>query len=69
MRKGEAGRIEHLDTGDRNLIQRLVALGILPGATVKLIRRMPAFVVQVDNAQIAMDERMAGHIQVRLGVA
>jgi Fe2+ transport system protein FeoA len=69
MHRGEAGRIELLDTGDGGVVQRLVALGMLPGASVRLLRRVPAFVVQVDNTQIAMDETMAGRIQVRLNAA
>ncbi len=69
MHKGEAGCIELLDTGDGGLVQRLVALGVLPGANVRLLQRVPAFVVQVDNTQIAMDETMAGRVQVRLNAA
>ena len=47
-------------------IQKLVAMGILPGAPINLIQRFPSYVFQVRQTQYAVDREIADAIYVRL---
>jgi len=47
-------------------LQKLMAMGVLPGTSIELIRRFPAYVFQVDYSQFAVDEEIASDIYVRL---
>ena len=53
------GRVAYLATKDNRLIQKLVAMGILPGADIKVIRRFPSYVFQVGYSQFAVDRPLA----------
>ena len=50
--------------GGSSATTQLVALGIYPGAEVRLVQRFPAFVLQVELAEVALDERMAERVWV-----
>jgi DtxR family Mn-dependent transcriptional regulator len=47
-------------------MQKLMALGVLPGAPISLVRRSPSVVFQVGYSQFAVDEELARGIHVRL---
>lgn len=47
--------------GDLN---KLMALGVLPGAPVTLLQRSPSLVIQVGETVLALDERIARTILV-----
>lgn len=53
----EARRLNHLGT-----------LGLVPGSTLRLLQRDPAYVVAVDETEVALDESVAREIMVRVGV-
>lgn len=44
-----------------------MAFGILPGMPIVLLQRRPAFVFQVGQTQVAVDERIAADILVTPG--
>ena len=46
-------------------IDRLASLGVIAGCEVRLIQRSPAFVVEVGETTIGLDEEIAGEIYVR----
>ncbi len=60
---GEEAEIKYL-SGNDEIIKKIIALGILPGKKVKVVRVFPAHLIQIDNTQIAIDERMAEIIHV-----
>lgn len=62
----EGGRVSYLYSEEPTRIQELVAIGVLPGASVKLIRKFPAFVFALGESEFAVDEQMARAIYVRL---
>jgi Fe2+ transport system protein FeoA len=46
-------------------LERLGALGLVPGVGVRLTQRLPAHVVEVGETAIAVDERLAAAIYVK----
>lgn len=46
-------------------IDRLTSIGIVPGASVKLLQKRPSFVLGVDETTIAVDEEIAKGIYVK----
>jgi len=40
------------------------ALGITPGTSLKLVQKWPAFVLQCDETEVALEEEIAKHIYV-----
>jgi DtxR family Mn-dependent transcriptional regulator len=63
---GERGRIAYLRTADSRRLQKLLALGILPGVEVETIQRFPSFVFRMGHSQMAVDREIAEGIYVRL---
>ncbi len=48
-------------------LSKLAALGILPGARVRLVQRYPAFVFRLGFGEVAIDSALAGLVRVRRG--
>jgi DtxR family Mn-dependent transcriptional regulator len=65
MKKGERGTIAYLSSRQPETVQKLMALGALPGAAVDVIQLFPSVVFQVGQTQIAVDGGLAGDIYVR----
>ncbi len=66
LKPGQEGRIAYLHMGDPRRMQKLMAMGVLPGTSVRLIRRFPSFIFQMSYSRFAVDEDMARGIYVRL---
>lgn len=66
MRPNETGFIAYIQTNDTAIMQKLMAMGILPGEPIRLIRRYPSFVFEVQHTQFAVDTNVADCIYVRL---
>jgi DtxR family Mn-dependent transcriptional regulator len=63
---GQGGRIAYLQAEDPRQMQKLVALGLLPGTPVRLLERSAARVFQAGFSQFAVDAELASAIYVRL---
>jgi len=61
---GEGARVAYISARHFSRIQKLSSLGILPGATIKVHQRFPAFVIECDETQIALDKEIARDIYV-----
>lgn len=61
---GETGKIVEFSTTDRKILGKLMSLGIIPGASIRLLRRKPGFVVQSGHTKVALDRRLAASIRV-----
>ena len=61
---GAEGVVAYLSTRSRRAIQKLMAMGILPGSRIRLIRRFPSYVFQVGFSQFTVDESLASVIFV-----
>ncbi len=66
MRPGESGTIAYIQMNDPERLQKLLAMGILPGEHITLVRRDPSYVFRVGFSQFAVDEEIAADIYVRL---
>ncbi len=61
---GESARVAYLSSGEHGRLLRLSALGITPGATIRLLQRWPSFVIQCDQTEIALEQDVARRIYV-----
>ena len=70
-------RLSELDTGDRGVVssvdthnthrtERLLALGITPGARVTLLQGFPGVVFECDQTEIAVERDVAKAIWVKV---
>lgn len=64
MEIGVPTRIASLDTDDPERLNRLMAMGLLPGTSITLLQRQPAMVVQNDQRQIAFEESVGNDLRV-----
>jgi DtxR family Mn-dependent transcriptional regulator len=63
---GESGRVAYIYAPETDKLQKLMAMGILPGAAVKLIQDFPSYVFAAGETQFAVDKEIAEAIYVRL---
>jgi DtxR family Mn-dependent transcriptional regulator len=61
---GESARIAYLCTHEHTLLMKLSNLGISPGASIRLLQRWPSYVIQCDETEIAIEEKVARNIYV-----
>lgn len=59
---GDNMRISYFRTNDPALIHKLVSFGISPGKTIKIRQKFPAYVIQIDQTQIALEQEIAPDI-------
>ena len=66
LEPGAGGRIAYIHTKERANLEKLIAMGALPGAEVRVIQTFPSYVFEVGHAQVAVDRQIADSIYVRL---
>lgn len=62
---GDEGEIAYLNTTDPSSFQKLLSLGLMPGARIRVLQRFPSFVVRVGEGQVALDREIAAQIFIR----
>ncbi len=65
---GQGGKIAYIHTRDGSKMQKMMAIGVVPGMKVKMIQTFPSFLFKLGNSQFAVDESMAKEIFVRTGI-
>ena len=60
---GDEGIIKYI-VGGKDLSDKVVSFGLLPGERLKVIRVFPSFVIQIGNTQFALDRELASAIFV-----
>lgn len=55
----QKGKVIDIATRDHKKLQKIMAMGILPGVTVALIQKYPSYVFQVGQSQFAIDKELA----------
>ncbi len=63
---GQGGEVAYIHMGNAGHLQKLMALGVLPGGKISLLRNSPSFVFECGYSQFAVDEEIAAEIYVRL---
>lgn len=61
---GDYAKISYINTQDKEVLNKLIAMGILPGNTIRLLHRFPSFVFEMENSSFAVDEELAENIHV-----
>lgn len=64
MEPRKTGKIDHLETKNPGILQKLIAMGILPGMPITLLKRSPSYLFEVDQTRYAVDKEIANHIYV-----
>jgi DtxR family Mn-dependent transcriptional regulator len=62
---GATGRIVFITPKFHDRMDRLAALGVIPGSTLRLHQRSPSYVIEVGETTIALDPEIAGEIYVK----
>lgn len=62
---GQKGKVARIHTKERNKLQKLMAMGVLPGIAISLIQKFPSYVFQIGHSQFAVDKELAECIFVR----
>lgn len=63
----QEGLVAYLNTRDNKEIQKLMAMGVLPGARLRLVRRFPSYVFELGYSQFTVDRQLAAKIYVHWG--
>jgi DtxR family Mn-dependent transcriptional regulator len=67
LKKNQKGEVIYLQTQDKNLLKKLMAMGVLPGRNIQLIQRSPSYVFSIGRTQVVVDKEIASNIYVRTG--
>jgi DtxR family transcriptional regulator, Mn-dependent transcriptional regulator len=62
---GATGRIVFIAPKYHDRMDRLAALGVIPGSTIRLHQRSPSYVIEIGETTIALDPEIAGEIFVK----
>lgn len=58
-------KVIYLQTGNRQVLQKLIAMGVLPNKEITLVQKFPSFVFSIGKSQFAIDHELASKIFVR----
>jgi DtxR family transcriptional regulator, Mn-dependent transcriptional regulator len=61
---GETGSVSCLQEPASRSACKLAAMGVLPGAELRMVQSYPAFVFRIGHAEFAVDADMARHVRV-----
>jgi DtxR family transcriptional regulator, Mn-dependent transcriptional regulator len=65
LEMNKKGKVAYVHTGRRDILQKIIAMGVLPKTEVLVRQRFPAYVIQIGKSQFAVDEELASHVYVR----
>ena len=66
LRPGARGRVARVTRDLTGRTERLAALGVTPGATVRVLQTFPGIVFECDQTELAVERTVAGSIFVEL---
>lgn len=66
LAQGQKGKVAYIYAPESSKLQKLMAMGILPGVSIILIQSFPSYVFQAGQTQFAVDKEIADAIYVRL---
>ncbi|MEE9399571.1 MAG: metal-dependent transcriptional regulator [Dehalococcoidales bacterium] len=64
--QGRSGKVAYVYAPETSQLQKLMAMGVLPGAPINVIQTFPSYVFTVGQTQFAVDREIAEAIYVRL---
>ena len=66
LSSGDQGQIAYLHSPEQQQLQKLMAMGVLPGVQLRVLRASPSYVFEAGYSQFAVDKDIAAGIYVRL---
>jgi len=64
LKPGQQGRIAYIKPSDHERGHQLASFGIVPGVTVELHQKYPAYCVRYEGSELALDKEVAADIYV-----
>lgn len=64
-KSGQEGQIAYIQTDDGKKMQKLMAMGVLPGNTIVLVQSYPSYIFRIGYSEFAIDTNLAKEIFVR----
>jgi DtxR family Mn-dependent transcriptional regulator len=65
FKSGQEGEIAYIQTEDNKKMQKLMAMGVLPGNKITLVQAFPSYIFRVGYSEFAIDTNLAREIFVR----
>jgi DtxR family transcriptional regulator, Mn-dependent transcriptional regulator len=65
FKSGQEGEIAYILTEDNKKMQKLMAMGVLPGNKITLVQAFPSYIFRVGYSEFAIDTNLAKEIFVR----
>lgn len=65
FKSGQEGEIAYIQTEDNKKMQKLMAMGVLPGNRIVLVQSFPSHIFRVGFSEFAIDTNLAREIFVR----
>jgi DtxR family Mn-dependent transcriptional regulator len=65
FKSGQDGEIAYIQTEDNKKMQKLMAMGVLPGNKIVLVQAYPSYIFRVGYSEFAIDTNLAKEIFVR----
>jgi len=65
FKSGQEGEIAYIQTDDNKKMQKLMAMGVLPGNQITLVQAFPSYIFRVGYSEFAIDTNLAREIFVR----
>lgn len=65
---GDSGAIAFISSSDSNVLDRLSAMGLIPGIKLTLIQKKPAMVIKFEETVLSMDNEYAEAIYIRRNI-
>ncbi|MEH1786856.1 MAG: FeoA family protein [Nostoc sp.] len=66
LRKGERGIVTFCKTKDKTILSKLISMGVKPGANITLKQKLPSFIIEIGNIDLALDIESIRAIYVRI---
>ena len=66
MKPGEKGKIVYIQASSQDNLNKMMAMGVLPGNPIQLTQNFPSYLFKVGNSQFAVDGEIAREIFVRI---
>jgi DtxR family Mn-dependent transcriptional regulator len=66
LKSNDEGQIVYIQTEDNKKMQKLLAMGVLPGNRIRLLQSFPSYIFRVGYSEFAVDAEMAREIFVSL---
>ncbi|MCD4807684.1 MAG: metal-dependent transcriptional regulator [Methanococcoides sp.] len=66
LKKGQRGKIAYFNMKEEDKMQKMLAMGVLPGIPVNLVQSYPSYVFDLNHTRYAVDREIADSIFVRI---